>query len=70
MNVTPGTTKQRFKTFVSPANKTTPIEYGELTLGSSASINEPFLAGQYWCCFELIAPGGRTAGWSWSAFVS
>ena len=40
-------------------NKTALTEHASVVLGSPASMSEPFSAGQYWCCFELVAPDDR-----------
>jgi len=40
-------------------NKTALAEHASAVLGSPASMSEPFSAGQYWCCFELVAPDDR-----------
>ena len=48
--------KQRLQGFMASINKTALIEHASAVLGSPASMSEPFSAGQYWCCFELVAP--------------
>ncbi|KAK3372046.1 hypothetical protein B0H63DRAFT_503437 [Podospora didyma] len=40
-------------------NKTALIEHASTVLGSPASMSEPFSAGQFWCCFELVTPDNR-----------
>lgn len=39
-------------------NKSTLVRHAELAMGQKVSISEPFSAGQYWACFELIAADG------------
>jgi len=54
-----GGMRQRLEGFMASINKTALTEYASAVLGSPASMSEPFSAGQYWCCFELVAPDGR-----------
>ena len=50
--------KERLETFMSTLNKSTLVRHAELVMGQKVSISEPFSAGQYWACFELIAADG------------
>ncbi|KAK0628687.1 hypothetical protein B0T17DRAFT_162148 [Bombardia bombarda] len=54
-----GGMRQRLEGFMASINKTALTEHASIVLGSPASISEPFSAGQYWCCFELVAPDNR-----------
>jgi len=40
-------------------NKTALTEHVSVVLGLPASMSEPFSAGQYWCCFELVTLDDR-----------
>jgi len=51
--------KKRLEGFMATLNKTALTEHAESILGSSVFMSEPFSAGQYWCCFECVAPDGR-----------
>lgn len=35
------------------------VEHAKLILSQPISISEAFSAGQFWCCFELLAEDGR-----------
>ncbi|TQV90079.1 3-hydroxyisobutyrate dehydrogenase protein [Cordyceps javanica] len=54
-----GGMRQRLDMFMASINKTALTEHASAVLGSPASMSEPFSAGQYWCCFELVAPDDR-----------
>jgi hypothetical protein len=54
-----GGMRQRLEGFMASINKTALTEHASVVLGSPASMSEPFSAGQYWCCFELVAPDDR-----------
>ena len=54
-----GGMRQRLEGFMASINKTALAEHASAVLGSPASMSEPFSAGQYWCCFELVAPDDR-----------
>lgn len=54
-----GGMRQRLEGFMASINKTALAEHASALLGSPASMSEPFSAGQYWCCFELVAPDDR-----------
>ncbi len=54
-----GGMRQRLEGFMTSINKTALVEHASLVLGSPACMSEPFSAGQYWCCFELVAPDDR-----------
>ena len=54
-----GGMRQRLEEFMASIDKTALTEHASAVLGSSASMSEPFSAGQYWCCFELVAPDDR-----------
>lgn len=47
--------KERLERFMSKLNKSTLVQHAEHVMGKNFSISEPFSAGQYWACFELIA---------------
>jgi hypothetical protein len=51
--------KERLEGFMSIINKPSLMEHAKLILGQSVSISEAFSAGQFWCCFELLADDGR-----------
>ncbi|KAL6891163.1 hypothetical protein HDV57DRAFT_513613 [Trichoderma longibrachiatum] len=51
-----GGMKQRLETFMSSINKAAITEHASTVLDSPVSMSEAFSAGQYWCCFELVAP--------------
>lgn len=50
--------KERLESFMSTLNKSTLVQHAEQVMGQKFSISEPFSAGQYWACFELIAANG------------
>lgn len=52
---------QRLASFMASINKPALIEHAEAVLSTSITLSEPFSAGQYWCCFELVAADGRLA---------
>lgn len=54
-----GGMRQRLEGFMASINKAALMEHASVVLSSTASMSEPFSAGQYWCCFELVAPDGR-----------
>ncbi|KAK4033372.1 hypothetical protein C8A01DRAFT_50020 [Parachaetomium inaequale] len=54
-----GGMRQRLEGFMASINKAALTEHASAVLGSPASMSEPFSAGQYWCCFELVAPDDR-----------
>jgi hypothetical protein len=51
--------KERLERFISITNKSSLVEHTQLILGQPVSISEAFSAGQFWCCFELVAADGR-----------
>lgn len=51
--------KERLERFMASINKPALVEHAEIVLNSPVSMSEPFSAGQYWCCFELVAPDAR-----------
>jgi hypothetical protein len=54
-----GGMRQRLEGFMASIDKAALTEHASVLLGSPASMSEPFSAGQYWCCFELVAPDDR-----------
>ena len=50
--------KERLETFMSTLNKSILVQHAEHVIGQKFSISEPFSAGQYWVCFELISADG------------
>ncbi|KAH6624982.1 hypothetical protein B0J18DRAFT_479693 [Chaetomium sp. MPI-SDFR-AT-0129] len=54
-----GELRQRLEGFMASINKTALTEHASVVLGSPASMSKTFSAGQYWCCFELVAPDDR-----------
>ncbi|KEZ43205.1 Uncharacterized protein SAPIO_CDS4880 [Scedosporium apiospermum] len=51
--------KERLERFMASINNPALVEHAKIVLNSPVSMSEPFSAGQYWCCFELVAPDGR-----------
>ncbi|KAK0127973.1 hypothetical protein ONS96_007467 [Cadophora gregata f. sp. sojae] len=51
--------KERLERFMSIINKSSLVEHTQLIIGQPVSISEAFSAGQFWCCFELLAVDGR-----------
>lgn len=51
--------KERLEMFMSTLNKSTLVQHAEHVMGQKYSISEPFSAGEYWACFELIAEDGN-----------
>lgn len=51
-----GTMKQRLESFMASLDKMALVDHVEAVLGSPVFMSEPFSAGQYWCCFECVAP--------------
>ena len=51
--------KERLGRFIRIINKSAHVEHTQLIIGQPVSISEPFSAGQFWCCFELLAVDGR-----------
>lgn len=50
---------ERLERFMSIINKSSLVEHTQLIIGQPVSISEAFSAGQFWCCFELLAGDGR-----------
>jgi len=40
-------------------NKSSLVEHTQLIIDQPVSISQAFSAGQFWCCFELLADDGR-----------
>jgi hypothetical protein len=51
--------KERLERCMSIINKSSLVEHTQLIIGQPVSISEAFSAGQFWCCFELLAVDGR-----------
>ncbi|KAJ4306164.1 hypothetical protein N0V88_000960 [Collariella sp. IMI 366227] len=50
--------KERLETLLSKLKKPILIRHAELITGQKVTMSEPFSAGQYWMCFELVADNG------------
>ncbi|KAB8346368.1 hypothetical protein FH972_023410 [Carpinus fangiana] len=50
--------KERLELFLSTVNREAFVEHVFRLTGKQCSVSEPFSAGQYWCCFELVADDG------------
>lgn len=50
--------KERLDAFMSTLNKSALVQHAEHVIGQKFSISEPFSAGQYWACFELVGADG------------
>lgn len=48
----------RLESFFASIQKPAIIEHVLVLTGKSVKINDPFSAGQYWCCLELVAEDG------------
>jgi len=46
--------KQRLEIFMATVHRAALLEHVERVSGKTATMSEPFSAGQYWCCFEFI----------------
>ena len=51
--------KERLEKFMSDVNKSALAEHASVVAGKEMKMSEPFSAGQYWCCFELVADDGQ-----------
>ncbi|KND91973.1 hypothetical protein TOPH_03289 [Tolypocladium ophioglossoides CBS 100239] len=51
--------KERLEGFMASINKKSLTAHAEAVLNSPLSMSDAFSAGQYWCCFELVAPDSR-----------
>lgn len=47
--------KKRLEDLIATLNKKVLIDHAERITGQKISMSEPFSAGQYWMCFELVA---------------
>lgn len=47
--------KKRLEDLIAALNKKVLIDHAERITGQKISMSEPFSAGQYWMCFELVA---------------
>ncbi|KID78829.1 uncharacterized protein G6M90_00g026150 [Metarhizium brunneum] len=47
--------KKRLEDLIATLNKKVLIDHAERIIGQKISVSEPFSAGQYWICFELVA---------------
>lgn len=59
--------KQRLEGLLAKLNKTALLRHAELIKGQEISMSEPFSAGQYWICFEMIA---RFNTWYFSCHIA
>ncbi|KAF5020423.1 hypothetical protein F66182_7550 [Fusarium sp. NRRL 66182] len=50
--------RERLKALVAKLDKSTLLRHAELVTGQKVRMSEPFSAGQYWICFEIIAEDG------------
>ena len=50
-----GGMKERLEHFMGKINKTALAEHAGAVVGKTFRLSEPFSAGQFWCCFELVA---------------
>lgn len=50
--------KERLQSPLAQLNKSVLVRHAELIKGQKVAMSEPFSAGQYWICFELIAEDG------------
>lgn len=48
----------RLKAFLAAINKPAIVSHASTLIGKTLTLSTPFSAGQYWCCFELVAPDG------------
>lgn len=47
--------KERLESALQSVDKAALIAHGESITGQRLSMSEPFSAGQYWICFEMVA---------------
>lgn len=50
--------KERLEALLSKLEKPVLTRHAELITGQKLTMSEPFSAGQYWVCFELVADDG------------
>ena len=50
--------KERLQQVVAKLNKSVLVRHAERVKGRAFTTSEPFSAGQYWICFEMIADDG------------
>jgi hypothetical protein len=53
--------KERLETLMKSINKEAIVAHATEITGESMTMSEPFSAGQYWCCFELVGASGKLA---------
>ncbi|KFY94495.1 hypothetical protein V500_03236 [Pseudogymnoascus sp. VKM F-4518 (FW-2643)] len=51
--------KERLESFIGVINKHALLQHAQSIIGQPVIISEAFSAGQFWCCFELVAADGR-----------
>ncbi|OBT42934.1 hypothetical protein VE00_07302 [Pseudogymnoascus sp. WSF 3629] len=51
--------KDRLESFMDAINKPALLQHAQSILGQRLTMSEAFSAGQFWCCFELVAADGR-----------
>ncbi len=54
-----GEMRERLEKFLTEINKNAIVEHAATISGKDMRMSEPFSAGQYWCCFELVANDGQ-----------
>jgi hypothetical protein len=50
--------KERLQTLLARLDKSVLLRHAESIMGQKLIMSEPFSAGQYWICFELVAEDG------------
>jgi hypothetical protein len=51
--------KERLESFMGSINKPALLQHAQSILSQPLTMSEAFSAGQFWCCFELVAADGR-----------
>lgn len=51
--------KERLERFMTLIDRSSLMEHTQLIIDQPVSISEAFSAGQFWCCFELLAADGQ-----------
>jgi len=49
---------ERLESLLANLDKSALIRHAELIMGQKLTMSKPFLAGQYWVCFEMVADDG------------
>lgn len=50
--------KERLEMLLANLDKPALIRHAELIKGQKLTMSDPFSAGQYWVCFEMVADDG------------